>query len=70
MAIFKFNETSFKLRQKLKMRDFFCHLELETYTGHHFHVYIDEMNLDNSDVGCKDSLQGPILLNFSSSNGA
>jgi hypothetical protein len=45
MAVFKFNEASFKTRQKLRVKDFICHLELETYPGHFFHVYIDEMNL-------------------------
>jgi hypothetical protein len=32
----------------LKRKDFNCHLELETFVGHGFHVYIDEMNLDGA----------------------
>jgi hypothetical protein len=50
MAVFTFNEAIFRTREKLKRKDLTCHLELETYPGHGFHVYIDEMNLDGDQV--------------------
>jgi hypothetical protein len=50
MAVFTFDESSIKTREKLKLKDFKCHLELETYPGHGFHVYFDQMDLDKDQV--------------------
>lgn len=62
MAVFTFNETEPRSRNRLAGNGFSCHLELETYPEHGFHVYIDEMHLDelmddSTPIGCKDSLQ-------------
>ena len=48
MAVFTFNEAVFKTREKMKRRELSCHLELETYPDHGFHVYIEEMNLNKN----------------------
>ncbi len=50
MAVFTFNEAVFKTREKLKRRELSCHLELETYPYHGFHVYIEEMNINKNQV--------------------
>ena len=50
MAVFTFNEAVFKTREKMKRRELSCHLELETYPDHGFHVYIEEMNLNKNQV--------------------
>ena len=50
MAVFTFNEAVFKTREKMKRRELSCHLELETYPYHGFHVYIEEMNLNKNQV--------------------
>ena len=54
MAVFTFDESSIRTREKLKLKDFKCHLELETYPGHGFHVFIDQMDLDKDQVICKE----------------
>ena len=53
-AIFYFNET-----QKLENKEFFCHYEVETKPGYGFHVYIDEMYLNDQGRSepCVDYIQ-------------
>ena len=59
-AIFYLNETEHK-NKVVGMEDFLCHYELETPTGYGFHIYIDQMYLnDNGPLKndrCQDWLQ-------------
>ena len=58
-AIFYYNET--QKRNPLENKEFLCHYELETVSQYGFHVYIDEMYLNDegrvSSEPCLDYIQ-------------